>query len=352
MNPILSIIIPCYNGERYLADAVNSLLKQPCQDLEIIIVDDGSRDASGAIADRFAQAHENIRVFHIPNSGVSVARNIGIDQASGRYIGFLDADDVLCRDAYDQEIHHALQSEQYDIFSFSYLSALENMAYGRLVPVNAPGVYLREGADYIPQTEKHFCSYLYSRKLFSERVRFPAGIRYNEDMCFLFLITRSAGHIRQYEKPWFLYRLHASSVMHSLSGTWYLLEAIEGIAWCLKNSTGEKNIRDCRGNLFACMVKYIRVSCMQGISPKIIRENMMKNDPFQEVMTHYGTFWCNDQDAHLYEGFMKTPVRIWLKYRLKGIGHFAAQRLIRTKPGSVVNQKLRYKLPLKDYLVG
>ena len=351
MDPVLSMIIPCYNGEKYLAEAVDSILKQPCQDLEIIIVDDGSRDASGVIADLLSAEHENIRVIHIPNSGVSVARNTGIDHAVGRYIGFLDADDVLCRDAYDGQIRDALATGQYDMLSFSYITGMEDLRNGRMMPANRAGLYLRENKEFVRQTEKHFCSYLYRRELFTDTCRFPAGIRYNEDLCFLFLISRSAGNLMQYGKPWFLYRIHTSSVMHSLKGTQYLLEAVDGINWCLKNSTGEKNISDCMGNLFACMVKYIRISCMQGISQNKIRESILKNEPFQSVMAHYGSFWCNAQDAQLYEAFMKNPGKTWLKYRVKGIGYLAGQRLIRTKPGSVVNRKLRYQLPLKDYLV-
>ena len=351
MNPVLSVIIPCYNGEKYLADAVNSVLKQPCQDLEIIIVDDGSRDASGAIADRFAQAHKNIRVFHIPNSGVSVARNVGIDQAAGRYIGFLDADDVLCRDAYDQEIYHALQSEQYDIFSFSHMKGMDDLCYGRMILANAPGVYLREDAEYNQQTEKHFCSYLYRKTLFSDTVRFPEGIRYHEDVCFLFLITRHAKHIVQYEKPWFVYRMNFSSVMHSLKNADFILEEIAAWEWCRQRCEQQKDILDCEGNIFSYMVEYIRFSAMHGVSPEEIREKIQTNEPFQKAMKQYGAFWLNPETAQLYSDFLSTPQKIWWKYRARGLGQTAARWFIRTGPGNKLNQKLRYRLALKDYLV-
>lgn len=351
MEPTLSMIIPCFNAEKFLADAVNSILKQPCQDLEILIVDDGSRDSSGEIADRFAAAHKNIRVFHIPNSGVSTARNVGIDHAAGRYIGFLDADDVLCKDAYDTRIRKALVSGEHDILSFSYLSGMEDLRYGRMMPADAPGLYLREDPDYILQTEKHFCSYIYSKKLFTDVIRFPEGIRYNEDLCFLFLITRSAGHIMQYEKPWFVYRMNSSSVMHTLQTTDYILEAIDGIDWCRQNSTQPKDGRDSEGNIFACMVKYIRLSCMHGVPADTIRNKVLNNSPFQTAMKHYGTFWVDAQTAAVYESFMASPRKVWIKYRLKGIIHTAAQRLARTVPGKMINQKLRYTLVLKGNYV-
>lgn len=351
MEPMLSFIIPCYNGEKFLAEAVNSILKQPCRDLEIIIVDDGSRDSSGTIADRFAAEYENIRVFHTPNGGVSAARNIGIDHAAGKYIGFLDADDVLCRNAYDQQIHGSLEAGQYDILSFSYLTGMENLQYGRMMPANAPGLYLREDTDYIWQTEKHFCSYLYSKLLFEKGLRFPEGVRYNEDLCFLFLAARGAGQLMQFDKPWFVYRMNPASVMHNLKDTEYLLEAITGISWCRQNSRQPKDIRDCEGNLFACMVKYIRLSCMQGVPVSAIVKNVLENQSFQTVMQHYGEFWVSEDTAKLYSSFMETPRKVWLKHRLMGLVHSAAQRLTHTKPGSIVNQKLRYKLVLRDYLV-
>lgn len=351
MEPMLTMIIPVYNGEKYLEEAVCSILKQPCQDLEIIIVDDGSKDSSGAIADRFAVEHANIQAYHIPNSGVSMARNTGIDHAAGRYVGFLDADDVLCRDACNQEIHDALVSGQYDILSFSYMKGMADMAHGRMIPANTPGLYLRDDANYVWQAQKHFCSYLYSRSLFTDVIRFPAGIRYHEDVCFLFLIARSARQIMQYEKPWFIYRMNYSSVMHSLKNADYVLEEIDAWNWCKQNSSQIKDIRDCEGNIFSYMVEYIRFSCMHGVPTEKIHESVISNEPFQKAMEHYGSFWRNAQTSQLYADFMETPRKVWMRYRLKGIAYHVAQYLIRTKPGNSLNQIIRYRLALNDFLV-
>lgn len=350
MNPMLSIIIPCYNGEKYLAEAVNSVLKQPCKDVEIIIVDDGSKDSSGIIADKLAAEHDNIRVFHKLNGGVSTARNLGIDHATGRYIGFLDADDVLCRDAYDQKVYSDLDSGQYDMLSFSHMKGMDNLVHGCMISANAPGLYLRDDPQYGRQAQKHFCSYLYRRSLFTEVIRFPVGIRYHEDVCFLFLFARSAGNIMQYEKPWFVYRMNFSSVMHNLKSADYILEEIDAWEWCRQSSTRQKDISDCEGDIFSYMVDYIRCSCMNGVSVEEIRKNVLTNEPFRKAMEHYGTFWLNEQTAQLYSGFMKSPRKIWLKYRVKGFAKNTASRFIRTKLGNVINQKLRYNVDLKDYL--
>lgn len=91
----VSIIIPVYNSENYIKRCLDSLINQTLRGIEIIIVDDGSNDSSGAICDKFALADERISVFHICNSGPSYARNFRISKAKGEYIGFVDSDDYV-----------------------------------------------------------------------------------------------------------------------------------------------------------------------------------------------------------------------------------------------------------------
>ena len=100
--PMLSVIVPCYNGEAFLARAVESALAQSFRDLEIILVDDGSTDGSSAMCDRYAALDPRVRVIHQSNAGLSAARNAGIAAAQGEYIAFLDADDYLMPDAYEK----------------------------------------------------------------------------------------------------------------------------------------------------------------------------------------------------------------------------------------------------------
>ncbi|MFI3293000.1 MAG: glycosyltransferase [Rikenellaceae bacterium] len=90
---LISVIIPIYNVERYLEECVRSVVEQSYKGLEIILVDDGSSDSSGAICDRFAVEDPRVRVFHKESGGVSDARNLGIEKATGDYIIFIDSDD-------------------------------------------------------------------------------------------------------------------------------------------------------------------------------------------------------------------------------------------------------------------
>ena len=91
-KPMISIIVPVYNVESYLADCIDSITVQTFKDIEIILVDDGSPDNCPAICDEYASRDNRIRVIHKQNGGLSDARNAGIQLASGRYLGFIDSD--------------------------------------------------------------------------------------------------------------------------------------------------------------------------------------------------------------------------------------------------------------------
>lgn len=91
----VSVIVPVYGVERYLSACVESILRQTYDNLEILLVDDGSPDSCGEICDGFARRDSRVRVFHRPNGGVSAARNWAIDRAAGRYLTFVDSDDIL-----------------------------------------------------------------------------------------------------------------------------------------------------------------------------------------------------------------------------------------------------------------
>ena len=113
-----SIIIPVFNCDRYLKTAVESVLNQPVDDLEIILVDDGSTDKSGEICDYYASTYENIVVIHQENQGVSAARNRGLICAQGNYILFLDADDCFVEGMIDRNMMDECE-KGYDVLLYS-----------------------------------------------------------------------------------------------------------------------------------------------------------------------------------------------------------------------------------------
>ena len=95
--PMFSVIVPVYNHEAYLPAALDSILRQSCNDYEVVVVDDGSKDRSGQIADEYAAHHAQIHVIHQPNAGLADARNQGIARARGQWLALLDSDDLWYR---------------------------------------------------------------------------------------------------------------------------------------------------------------------------------------------------------------------------------------------------------------
>ena len=111
----LSVVVPVYNVENYLPKCLDSLLAtEGIDSAEIILIDDGSTDKSGQIADEYSSKHPNIRVIHKENEGPSAARNLGIKEASGRYISFCDSDDEVVPDLYKRIVKMSLDAE-YDM---------------------------------------------------------------------------------------------------------------------------------------------------------------------------------------------------------------------------------------------
>lgn len=101
MNPKVSVIVPVYNVEKYLSKCIESIINQTLKDIEIILVNDGSTDNSGKIIDRYAVKDKRIKVIHKKNEGQGSARNAGIDIATGEYVGFVDSDDWIDSDMYE-----------------------------------------------------------------------------------------------------------------------------------------------------------------------------------------------------------------------------------------------------------
>lgn len=100
-QPLISVIVPVYNVEKYLNRCVTSIINQTYRNLEIILVDDGSTDSSGRLCDEYRSCDQRVIVIHISNSGLSVARNVGMKVAKGEFIGFVDSDDWISFDMYE-----------------------------------------------------------------------------------------------------------------------------------------------------------------------------------------------------------------------------------------------------------
>lgn len=189
MNKV-SIIIPVYNVEKYLRDCLNSVVNQTYKNLEIILINDGSKDNSGKICDEYAQKDNRIIVVHNSNKGVSNARNCGINLSTGKYIVFIDSDDSV-ENEYISKLMEVNRNNDYDLIFCNmqdiYLNKNKIIKRKKEVPVNfLTGIfkndyfYLREIID-VPVLK------LYKTKIIKENdIRFPEHIFYAEDQMFNF----------------------------------------------------------------------------------------------------------------------------------------------------------------------
>ena len=145
----VSVIIPVYNTEKYLEKCVLSVLNGGMKNIEILLIDDGSPDGSGALCDRLCEEYENVYVFHKENGGLSSARNLGIDKAKGRYLCFVDSDDFLEENSLLNMFKHA-ESESSEISIF-----------GLIIDVEGSGCYKVSDGNYLITEENknvHFKS--------------------------------------------------------------------------------------------------------------------------------------------------------------------------------------------------
>lgn len=118
MNKV-SIILPIYNVEKYLEKCVNSVISQTYQNIEVILVDDGSKDSSGGICDELVESDNRIKVIHKKNGGLASARNAGYEMATGEYIMYIDSDDVIKNDIAEKCVS-AMEKKQSDVVIFGY----------------------------------------------------------------------------------------------------------------------------------------------------------------------------------------------------------------------------------------
>lgn len=139
--PLVSIIVPVYNVKPYLTRCVQSLTNQTLEEIEIILVDDGSTDGSSQICDSFAQSDTRIKVIHKSNEGQGIARNYGLEVATGEYVTFIDSDDWVDLSTYEV-CYKTSQEKELDICYFRYCRATDNRTYTELNFLDKPEFFM------------------------------------------------------------------------------------------------------------------------------------------------------------------------------------------------------------------
>lgn len=183
----VSIIVPVYNGEKYIKRCLQSLIEQTYENIEIIVIDDGSMDESGNICDEYSLLHHNVKVHHVPNGGVSAARNKGIECAEGFYLTFVDADDCLKKDMVDRLVK-LLEETRSDVAGcdfYHYPEEISKISHQEKVEEFTGFEFIERG---ILASDTRCWSKLYTRKIIDTE-RFDVKFTIGEDMLFLLALA-------------------------------------------------------------------------------------------------------------------------------------------------------------------
>lgn len=214
--PLISIIVPIYNVEKYLEKCVKSITAQTYRNTEIVLVDDGSPDNCGKLADDLAKTDQRIRVIHKVNGGLSSARNAGIDVAQGDYIGFVDSDDTIEPFMYEK-LFSLLQKEntKLSVCAVNYVyedgKVLRKKSIGRNVTFDFCRAIIEMNLHRY--FDMGAWSKLYHRSLF-EDIRFPVG-KLSEDYYIMYKIFDKAQRISYLDVPCYNYLQRKNSITHS-----------------------------------------------------------------------------------------------------------------------------------------
>ena len=214
MKGLISIIIPAYQAEEYLERCIESVLKQTYSNIEVIIVDDGSLDRTGTIADKFCETDPRIKVIHQENKGLSGARNSAIEVAQGEYITFVDADDFIHPQMLTILLSE-IQKNQAEIAISRFNVVNEMVEYASYQNYKVSVLNKVEAIKNLFNRKSFYtvtaCNKLYRTILFKE-VRYPVG-RIHEDVATTYKLLAQATKIVDIELPLYCYYQRMGSIM-------------------------------------------------------------------------------------------------------------------------------------------
>lgn len=260
--PSVSIIVPVYNAEKYLNRCIDSILSQTMTDFELLLIDDGSKDNSGRICDEYTEKDARVRVFHKPNGGVSSARNLGLDNAKGKWITFVDADD-RCSCNYLEHLLSKVKDDTDLIISYAVIcdstgEKAEVYPEYRVNATNFERLFVDSDMHWhtSPWAKLYRASIIYENSL-----RFNEMMHIGEDADFLFSFMLITDKIYVSSDTDYYYTCDVSGSLTKRINTIDSEIASYRTILCLVNRTiQQKNIKDNRSldNLGWLVASYVR----------------------------------------------------------------------------------------------
>ncbi len=319
MEPLISVIVPVYQVEAYLSRCIDSILSQTYQNLEVLLVDDGSLDGCPAICDAYAEKDKRVRVIHQENTGLSGARNAGIEAAEGAYLAFVDSDDYISKD-FVRVLYELLEETGCAISQcrFSYVQG-EALKSSR-----ERGYHLYRGESLLEQLygpeEEATCfvvawNKLYKRELFAY-IRYPKG-RIHEDEATTYRLFHEAKKLVFTERALYgYYTENAGSItaVFSRKRLQWLTAQEERIVFFKENGYDRLLPAAYRKLCDACITFYLR--CTKGVDEKAALQKDLMNSMKKYCVQ--GKSWIR-----------KLPLRTRIGYRLFCMSPFLYAKVLK-----------------------
>lgn len=279
IKPLISIIVPIYNVEKYVEKCILSIINQTYKNLQIILVDDGSTDTSGQICDIYAQKDQRIHVIHQKNGGLVRARKMGLKEAKGQYIGFVDGDDYIDRDMYVSMLNDILRYKV-DFVHTGFFFEIDDKVNVEINYDN--GIYNFKGEnihflqDFVLNTNlDQRMSYSIWSKLFKRELimkcycKVPDTQSYGEDLLTLCACILEGSSVCMKKKAYYHYVHRKDSISHS---SWVTCEInLVNLYKSLRELFGQYN---CYNNLQKPLNEWFKVSIMSNIFSELRKDSL------------------------------------------------------------------------------
>lgn len=297
MQPLISVIVPVYNGETYLANCIESIEKQSYKPLEVIIVNDGSTDQTGEVCQALTEKYDNIRLISLPDLGVSAARNAGMKEAKGDYLTFVDADDRI-RPPMLQMLYEMLAQTHSQVVGCTFAKWQTQRGWELLeksIPVEQNEITLYTGKEYLNQQllkgNSRCWSKLYSAEFIRRNhIQFREGLTIGEDMLFLMELLPAIGQIAEMNYPGYGYYQNPEGAMNRKFEPRYMDQIL---CWKLLREKAVKMDASCENQITSLLLMGIMLTA--GKLSRLSGEERKKNEEYirlchTEIMREKGNF--------------------------------------------------------------
>lgn len=319
--PKISVIVPVYNAENELEKSIDSILNQTIEELEIILVDDGSKDNSLSICEAYEGKDTRIRVIHQENAGVSVARNTGIEVARGEYIGFVDADDWIEPDMYEQLLREA-EITGADVIMCDATTVYSDGRIQADTITQLSGNRVLKKSDFTPllllEMAGSVWRCIYKNDRYTAKwkrkytLAFPLGVKFSEDRIFNLYAIGQANKVCYLKESYYNRFMNVKSAVHRFHQDYF--EAYKKAADCIEQAIQRvwENDEELQkaylgqfigGAISAVCNYYYKTSTLTAVEKKNMVKRLCEDNQLRTAIETYGvdrrSMWILDRKYSL-----------------------------------------------------